>query len=146
MKGLSEFLKTTSVIKTTVQNFLTVFEDAVRQKTRSLGCVGKPIKFNDVFIGVLQDLGLTNIQVSYKVVKETKFPDNITTKFTLTNTNTNKSIDLYVLYDSGYELSEDCTDIMYDGSTIATVYTYVKKGNPFIFDIQGWTQIIKFMI
>lgn len=146
MKGLSEFLKTTSVNKTTVQSFLTVFEDEVRQKTRSLGRVGRPIKFNDVFTDVLKGLGLTNIKISYKIVKETKFPDNITTKFTLTNTNTNKSIDLYVIYDSGYELNEDCTDIMYDGSNIATIYTYVKKGSPFIFDIQGWTQIIKFMI
>ena len=146
MKGLSEFLKTTTVNKTTVQRFLTAFEDEVRQKSRSLGRVGKPIKFNDVFTSVLQGLGLTHIKVSYKIVKELKFPDNITTKFTLTNTNTNKSIDLYVIYDSGYELNEDCTDITYDGSTIATIHTYVRKGSPFIFDIQGWTQIIKFML
>lgn len=146
MKGLSEFLKTTTVNKSTVQIFLTAFEDDVRRKTRSIGCVGKPIKFHDVFTGVLRDLRLNHVKVSYKVVKETKFPDNITTKFTLTNTNTNKSIDLYVIYDAGYELSEDCTDITYDGNNIATIYTYVKKGSPFVFDIQGWTQIIKFMI
>ena len=146
MKGLSEFLKTSTVNKTTVQSFLTAFEDDVRQKTMSLGCVGKPIKFHDVFTGILYDLGLTHIKVSYKIIKETRFPDNINTKFTLTNTNTNKSIDMYVIYDSGYELSEDCTDIVYDGSTIATIHTYVRKGSPFIFDIQGWTQIIKFMI
>lgn len=146
MKKLSEFLKTTSVNKTTVQSFLTTFEDEIRQSCMSIGCVGKPTKFNDVFTDVLKSFGLTNIKISYKIVKETKFPDNITTKFTLTNTNTNKSIDLYVLYDEGYELNEDCTDIMYDGSTIATIYTYVKKGSPFIFDIQGWTQIIKFML
>lgn len=146
MKGLSELLKTTSVNKTTVQSFLTAFEDEIRQNTKKLGCVGKPVKFNDIFTGVLQDFGLSHIKISYKIVKETRFPDNITTKFTLTNTNTNKSIDIYVLYDEGYELGEDCTDIMYDGSTVATIYTYVKKGSPFIFNIQEWTQIIKFMI